>query len=132
MAEKSPAPDPERLAAGVREALTQAGLREDEREDEAAVGSAGGFRIYPRHRSVDVSWAPHDDLDAATWAALDEDPHHAVVVWEDRVRETMLRAMCDILWSAGFTMAFTPAGSEEEGSMSGLVVLAGPRRRPPG
>jgi hypothetical protein len=122
MADQSPAPDAERLAAGVREALTLAGLREDQ------PATRGGFRLYPRRTSVDVHWSPHGDLDAATWAALEKDPHHTVVAWEDRVRESMLRAMSDILWSAGFTVAFTPAGTEEDGIASGLTVLRGRRR----
>lgn len=76
-----------------------------------------------------MRWYPHADLDAATWAALDKDPHHAVVAWEDRVRETLLHAISDILWSAGFTTAFTPAGTEEDGTESGPIVLGGPAPR---
>jgi hypothetical protein len=130
MAEHSPAPDLELLAAGVREALTLAGFPANH-DDQAARLPGGGFGLYPRGTSLRVAWSSHDDLYDAAWAAEEADPHHALVTWENRIRETMLQAMGEILWSAGFTVAFTP-GSDAEGSTSGLMVLAGPRRRPAG
>jgi hypothetical protein len=129
MAEQSSAPDPELLEAAVREMLTLAGLSASH-DDQGARRRAGGFSLFPRDTSVRVTWSPRSDVDDVAWdLVVEEDPHHALLAWESRAREAMLRAMGDILWAAGFTVAFTPAVDAED-IMSDLVVLAAPRSQP--
>jgi len=63
---------------------------------------------------------------AGPLAAWVRDRHHPLPRREDRVTETMLRTMGEILWFAGYAVALTP--EDEAGDITpGLVVLA---RRP--
>ncbi|MEV0664676.1 hypothetical protein ACIBI3_31925 [Actinomadura luteofluorescens] len=116
----------ESLARGIGEALTLAGLPSADSAD----GLAGGYSFaLLEGQGVCVAWLVHDDANTSLkWSTRTLDAAHPSLGFDDRARDVMLRAMTDLLYSAGFTIRLTAPDMESD-RCTALMVTEGPTRR---
>jgi hypothetical protein len=112
----------EALARDVRQLFRLVGIPED--------GHAGGYHISTYGGHVKVSWCAETGFDGETGSLGVDHPDHPMVRLERAATAAMERAMANVLYAAGFTVALVPgvpnrADVEKERDPE-VVVLSGP------
>jgi hypothetical protein len=107
----------EKLAREVQTLLTRVGLREvDHRE-------INGFSAGVEQGEVTVRWFVDVDLFSESYDLEENQPLHPLVRFERGANATMVRALAELLHSAGYTVILLP---QDPGANAKLQVTAGP------
>jgi hypothetical protein len=117
-------PDADTVIRDVRQVLSLAGL------PEASEGSrGGGYVVFRRGSHAHLGWVTEDGLyDQAGSVSLTHQ-HHPLAELDRAMIAAMHRAVAEVLYAAGFTVALQPAvrtADPQKGSEPGIIVLAVP------
>lgn len=112
----------EALARDIRQLFRLVGIPED--------SHAGGYHISTYGGHVKVTWCAETGFDGETGSLGVDHPHHPMVLLERAATGAMERALANVLYAAGFTVALVPgvpnrADAEKERDPE-VVVLSGP------